>query len=298
MTLPKRILITGANGFTGNHACLYFQENGYEVISIVRKETELRVKNIEVCELTDNKYVFNLLNKYKPEYVLHLAGQNHVQKSWIDPINSIEANMMSTLYILEAIRKIGEQCKIVVVGSALQFEPGLTPFPPHPYSLSKTLQGLIAKSWAKLFNMDIVIAKPSNLIGPGHSEGVCSIFGKKIASMEKDESEKTLEVYDIEVERDFLDVRDAVKAYELLLKYGKSCEEYKIASGQSRSLKEVVTTFKHLSTVDFHIKTIHNEIPIAPFTMETSKISSLGFKPSIPFESSLNDILNYFRNNG
>jgi GDP-4-dehydro-6-deoxy-D-mannose reductase len=296
MTGRKRIVITGANGFTGIHACRHFQEQGYEVIGAVRKKTGLSPTEVEIGDLTDHTCVFNLINIYKPEYVLHLAGQNHVQNSWMNPIMTMEANMMSTLYMLEAIRKMGLECRIVVAGSALQYDPSIIPFPPHPYSLSKTMQVLVAKSWSDLYKMDIVIAKPSNLIGPGLSNGICSIFGKKIVSMEMGQTDKTLEVHNIEVHRDFLDVRDAVKAYEILLKYGITGEEYEIGSGQSRSLKEVVQTFRKWSKTDFLLKSLKNGIQEAPLNINIGKISSIGFKPSISFESSVKDILMFYRN--
>lgn len=174
----------------------------------------------ECCDLINGDDVYNLIKRTKPKYLLHLAGQSHVGESWSEPVSTLEANSMSTAYLIDAIRKESPDCKIVIVGSALQIDPSSISSIPHPYSLSKTIQVLIAQSWAFLYNMNIIIAKPSNLIGPGVSNGVCSIFAKKIAEMEKKGMEKVLEVENLEVQRDFLDVRDAVRAYDLLLTRG------------------------------------------------------------------------------
>lgn len=87
---------------------------------------------------------------------------------------------MFTAYLLEAVRKENPSCKILVAGSALQYDPANISTLTHPYSLSKTYQIQIARGWAALYEMDIVIAKPSNLIGPGFSNGVCSILVKII----------------------------------------------------------------------------------------------------------------------
>jgi GDP-4-dehydro-6-deoxy-D-mannose reductase len=156
---------------------------------------------------------------------------------------------------------------------------------------------LIAQSWASLYNMNIVIAKPSNLIGPGLSNGVCSIFARKIVDMEKTKSENVLRVNNLYAKRDFIDVRDAVNAYETLLLKGKSGEVYDIASGINRSLEEVIHVMKSLTEVDFQVKSQTNNQIEEPNENLLNKISALNWKSTIPFKSSINDILTYYREN-
>jgi GDP-4-dehydro-6-deoxy-D-mannose reductase len=298
MNETGKVLITGASGFTGQHACEHFSNAGYDVIAVTRKNP-ISCKNIQVeyCDLTNDHDVLNLVKKTKPQYLLHLAGQNHVGDSWVDPVSSLDVNVMSTLYLLEAIRKESPLCKVIVVGSALQFDLKDLSTVNHPYSLSKTLQVLIAQSWASLYNMNIVIAKPSNLIGPGLSNGVCSIFARKIVDMEKTKSENVLRVNNLYAKRDFIDVRDAVNAYETLLLKGKSGEVYDIASGINRSLEEVIHVMKSLTEVDFQVKSQTNNQIEEPNENLLNKISALNWKSTIPFKSSINDILTYYREN-
>ncbi|MEH7574389.1 NAD-dependent epimerase/dehydratase family protein, partial [Cytobacillus firmus] len=228
---PPKILITGAGGFTGQHACVHFSKAGFDVIGVSRKKALTNTGiNTEYCDLTDNNQVEKLIEKVNPQYLLHLAGKNHVGQAWIDPINSIEANVMSTAYLINAIRQKNLSCRIVVAGSALQCNPATLSQVTNPYSLSKTLQILIAQSWAVLYNMNIVIAKPANIIGPGLSNGVCSIFAKHITDIEESKSERTLEVNNVKAQRDFIDVRDVVSAYEILLLKGEANEIYEIGS--------------------------------------------------------------------
>lgn len=292
------MLITGASGFTGKHACNYFLKAGFNIAAVSRKKIDVNKDiQIEFCDLANKDQVKSLVKKIKPQYLLHLAGQNNVSQSWLDPISSLEANVMSTAYLIDEIRHENPSCKMVVVGSALQFYPEDMSTLLHPYSLSKTLQVLIAKSWEVLYNMDIMIAKPSNLIGPGFSNGVCSIFAKKIVDMEINEGEKMLKVNNLDSQRDFIDVRDALRAYETLLTKGESGEIYEIASGKSRSLKEIINGFKDLTAVDFKIQTeVKNEIE-QPVEIKTLKLIKLGWKPVIPFETSLKDILDFYRMN-
>lgn len=298
MNKKKIILITGASGFTGQHACNYFHEKGYKVVGVTRNSPLLyKDIKIEKCDLTDQNTVIKLIKENNPQFVLHLAGQNHVGDSWVDPVSSFESNVLSTLFLIEAVRKECPSCKIIVVGSALQFDLNNITTLSHPYSLSKSLQVLVARCWAGLYHMNIAIAKPSNLIGPGHSNGVCSIFARKIVDMEKNNSKKILEVNNLNAHRDFIDVRDAVRAYEILLLSGKSNEVYEISSGKSRSIEEVILVMKSLSKVNFKVESqTFNQIE-KPIEIFPSKISALGWEPTIPLKTSINDILTFHREN-
>ncbi|MCZ0874845.1 NAD-dependent epimerase/dehydratase family protein [Peribacillus sp. AS_2] len=297
MSQMPKLLITGASGFTGQHACNHFVKAGFTVTAVSRKSFENDQVQTELCDLTNKDHVGKLIKKVKPDYLLHLAGQNHVGQSWIDPVSSLEANAMSTLYLIEALRQENPACKVVIVGSALQFDPQKITTLTHPYSLSKTLQVLIAQSWGVLYNMNIVIAKPSNLIGPGISTGVCSIFAKKIVDMEENNAEKVLEVNNLQAIRDFVDVRDAVRAYEILLSQGKTGEIYDIASGDSHTLGEVITSFRDLTTIDFGIKSKVNDQEEGRVEISPVEIVKLGWKPVLSLKSSLEDILYFYRNN-
>jgi GDP-4-dehydro-6-deoxy-D-mannose reductase len=299
MKRKTRIMITGANGFTGLHACQYFKKAGYDVIAVSRElQTNILDERIhlEQCDLTDKHQVRNLIRKAIPDQILHLAGQNNVQDSWNEPITSLEANAMSTAYIIDSIRQENLPCKIVIVGSALQLDLSKSSLFQDPYSLSKTIQVLVAQSWESLYGMDIVIAKPSNLIGPGDSTGVCSILAKKVAEMELHGSERVLTVNNLFVQRDFIDVRDAIRAYEKLFDIGKSGVIYDITSGQPRFLKDITDALQNLSMVDFNIQTLKNNHEKIEVTTP-KKLLNAGWSPLISFEKSLEDILIYQREN-
>ena len=289
-------MITGANGYTGKHACYYFKQKGYHVVAVTRNIIGLIENQIthEYCELTDKNSVYNLIHKPKPEYLLHLAGQNHVPQSWKDPISSFESNVMSTAYLIDAIRIANPTCKIIIVGSALQFNPNELSSLLHPYSLSKTIQTLIAQSWERLYGMNLIIAKPSNLIGPGDSNGVCSILAKKVVDMEFNNAEKILELNNQYVKRDFLDVRDAIVAYDTLFKNGLSGKTYDISTGKSKYLKEITDTLYRFSTIEFTVKSIENKRENTE-EIVPSLLQNMGWQPTISFEQSLQEILTYFR---
>lgn len=315
----RTILITGASGFTGRHAVSFFLEKGWRVVGTYRddrlvdskyptlaaglimqdttdqaKPEEFMAKKVDLGE---KQAVFQLVDQVRPDAVLHLAAQNAVQPSWENPLGTIEANAIGTLHLLEAIRRHAPASKCVVVGSALEVEPA-DGWPPHPYSFSKTVQSYVARAWSHLFGLDIVVARPSNLIGPGNSAGVCSIFAKKIAAMERGEMEPQLFVSNGAIKRDFLDVRDAVKAYQYLIEKGRKTEVYDVRSGTLTSLAVVIEELKQFTSADFLIEDHGSEIREQVVQIEPTSICTLGWKPEIPLTQSLQDTLEFYRRNG
>lgn len=294
----KRLLITGANGFTGKHACSQLVKEGYTVTAAARNKLKMDdcIQTIQ-CDLTKEEAVKELIKKANPEYLLHLAGQNHAGESWIHPAASIEVNLMSTVYLMEAVRHVNPDCKIVIAGSALEFNPSDISSLSTPYSLSKTLQVLTARSLAALYKMNVVIARPSNLIGPGYSNGVCSVFARKIVQMEQGKADPVLEVHNLKSRRTFLDVRDAVNAYEICLRAGKPGQIYDISSAVTHSLEDIILLFKKKTAVDFCVNVQcqdEEESNESPMALE---LKHLGWYPHISLEESLEDILQFYRGN-
>lgn len=296
MIQKPRLLITGANGFTGEHACSHFSKCGYEVIAVTRSK-DIRSDSIQTehCDLTDKNSVYQLISKIQPNYLLHLAGINHVGNSWENPLLTLESNLLSTLYIIEATRKLNPSCKILIVGSTLQTDINQHATLTHPYGLSKSLQVIISQAWVKFYKMKIVIAKPTNLIGPGKSNGVNAIIAEKIVKMENNEIEKVLMINNLNTRIDFLDVRDVVVAYETLITKGVTGEEYEIFSGKDNSLRELINIYKSLTPIDFKVESLSNEEEKQSIIRQSNKLQALGWSPKYSASTSVTDILNYHR---
>ncbi|MEW9110881.1 MAG: NAD-dependent epimerase/dehydratase family protein [Cytobacillus gottheilii] len=291
----ETILITGGNGFTGRHACRYFAGQGFHVVSMARSVSDENHEiQKEICELTNAEETSKLIQRIKPAYVLHLAGQSNAGESWSQPVTYMESNVMATLFLLEAIRKHSPSCKVVITGSILQYPIKEESLPPHPYSLSKTLQVFASKSWANYYDLNIVIAKPTNLIGPGPSTGVCSILAKRVAKFEKTGNNEVLTNMDLQAKRIFLDVRDAVRAYHQLFIIGGQGREYDVSFGTEASVGEVAFILSSMSNVDFYVPDEKQAIKFPLQLMSGSK--ELNCTSSITLEQSLADTLDYFRN--
>lgn len=289
------ILITGAGGFTGRHACRHFSQQGYTVAAAVRREDGGLVCNqVYRCDMTSRSEVTAMIERVKPGYVLHLAGRNAVSDSWKDPVGSMESNVLSTLYLMEALR--GKQdCRLLIAGSMLGFDLAMPPEPLHPYSLAKTVQVLVARAWGHLFTQEVLIAEPSNLIGPGPSNGICGLLARRITGWEQGVDDAVFRLSSEHEERDYLDVRDAVAAYQVILENGERGHVYPVCSGIWRSLGEIARTYAGLTPVILPIEIGQAPVLPRPEPMNTEPMRELGWMPRIPFQQSLQDALDYAR---
>ncbi|USB32476.1 NAD-dependent epimerase/dehydratase family protein [Paenibacillus sp. YPG26] len=291
------VLITGAAGFTGRHACRYFVAKGYHVAAAVRNAAKYSEPGVEYisCDLTRREQVRELVKRVKPRYVLHLGGKNSVPESWGEPLLYMESNIMGSLYLLQALRESGCSSRILVAGSRLKFALSGPLAPTHPYALSKSVQEVTALSWGKLFHQDVLVAEPGNLIGPGPSTGICALLAKYIVNEEQGEEQKPFHLSSAEERRDFLDVRDAVAAYEVLLRHGETGSVTPVCSGLERTLGEVAQLYASLSTANIAIEAGDAPASGAEEAVQPVRLRELGWEPKYTWEMSLRDILEYYR---
>lgn len=245
------------------------------------------------CDLTRREDVSALAAEVEPDWVLHLAGRNSVAESWKDPAAFLQANVMASVYLLEALRT-RPGTRILVAGSMLgAAEPG-EPLP-HPYGFSKMLLLYAARSWHRWFSQQIMVALPSNLVGPGPSGGICGLLARKIAALEKGGPPEPFRLSSLGEERDYLDVRDAVSAYETILGHGEPGAVYRIGSERLRPLGEIVSVFRSLTPAALPLEVENKPRPEPVRPMDVSALKALGWSARIPFETSLSDALDYYR---
>lgn len=306
MDKPKgTVLVTGAAGFSGRHACGYFASRGYKVVGVVRKAPQAgslaRPDGIVYtsCDLTRSEEVLRLIESAQADYVLHLAGKNAVKESWEDPLSYMETNVMAVVHLLEALRRTGSKAKVVLASSRLRFKLSDHPSPNHPYGLSKSLGGMAALCWSQLFGQEVVIGEPSNLIGPGPSTGICALLARYIVRAERGMKQEPFRLSSGQEVRDFLDVRDAASAYEHLLLKGETGRIIPVCSGRGRTLNETAAAFRALASVPVAIEEEHspstspsgNSVAFTP----SAELANIGWKPSFAWEASVRDILDYWR---
>jgi GDP-4-dehydro-6-deoxy-D-mannose reductase len=314
----KRVLITGITGFVGNHLATHFlSQKNYEVIGTYRSESGLasledskdNIKVIRV-DLNDPKAVEETITSIKPDYLCHLAAQASPAKSFSHPLETLTNNIASELSILEVLRKHALPTRVLIISTGDIYgivKPADIPIdentpmrPGTPYAVSKITQDYLSLQYYLAYQIDIVRVRPYNHVGPGQKAGyVISDFAKQIAEIEAGKQDPVLSVGNLDAGRDFTDVRDVVKAYELALLKGESGEAYNIGSGKSYKIADVLDTLISLSKEKIDVKVDSSKfrpIDVPKIVCDTSKFRNLtGWKPEIPFEKTLQDILDYWR---
>ena len=316
----KKILITGVMGFVSKHLIdhLSATDECYEITGLCRHPGKIDVDNKKIklnlvaTDLNDREKILPLLDKVRPGQVIHLASDSSVAHSWHTPVESFQNNTNIFLNLVESVRNLNFPCRILSIGSSEEY--GVvdasnipisenTPFNPvSPYAVARVSQELLSKIYVNGYGMDIVMTRSFNHIGPGQKDDfVVSSFAKQIMNIRKGKA-SVLEVGNIDIVRDFLDVRDVVKAYMLLLEKGKSGEMYNVCSGAGYSLKEVLDKMMLIADVDFgyHINKELIRPADNPVIIGSNKKikEECGWQPLISLNGSLEDILAYWDKEG
>jgi len=292
MSAVRRVLVTGAGGFSGRHACRHLTASGWEVVAVVSPRGldgagDLSAAHAECCDLTNGEAVSRLCRLVRPDAVLHLAGRNSVEFAWREPAAALMVNLMSTVYLLEGIRAGGGHCRMLAVGSMLGADAA-----DHPYAFSKSLQSSAASVWQQWYGLPVIVVEPSNLFGPGGSAGLCGKIARWAAAMEESAGDpQPFGLSSLHESRDFLDIRDAVSAYAVLLEKGAPGQSYALESGDRHTLGDVKAAFERASTGALAWTVGNAAANPAPAARDTSPLRRLGWKPARDFYESIADTL-------
>jgi GDP-4-dehydro-6-deoxy-D-mannose reductase len=308
-------LITGANGFCGRHLSNLLRDKENIVYGISRKISEVLPSKYphvkyEQVNLVDHAAVYNLLKKIKPDYIFHLAAESSVASSWNSPINILNNNALGQLNIFEVLRELNIDSRVVVACSSEEYglvDESKLPVnenccfnPLSTYAVSKVAQDMLAYQYYKSYDMDIIRVRSFNLTGPGRSPTYAlSSFAKQITDIERNPSNNILSVGNLNVQRDYTDVRDAMKAYHAVAQNGKTGEVYNLCSGKAYLLSELLDKMISYSNTKINIevdqaKLRPSDIPV--MVGDNSKIRrEVNWEPLISIEKTLNDLLDYWR---
>ena len=311
-----KYLITGANGFCGRHLADVLNSDNNHVYGISRSIPDDLITQhpdviYEQCNLIDHASVFNLLKKTKPDCIFHLAAESSVASSWKSPINILNNNVLSQINIFEAVRELELSTRIIVSCSSeeyglinesdLPINENCCFNPLSTYAVSKVSQDMLAYQYYKSYNMDIVRVRSFNLTGPGRPPTYAlSSFAYQIAEIEKKKSKNIISVGNLDVKRDYTDVRDAVKGYYKIALKAKSGTVYNLCSGKTYNLRDLLNILISFSTTEVNVeinksKYRPSDLPI--MLGDNTKIKTeIGWTPEIDIHTSLNDLLNYWRN--
>jgi GDP-4-dehydro-6-deoxy-D-mannose reductase len=312
-------LITGCGGFVGSHYLDYLHTTGLteEVVGIgttapLNAPNGLRFRFID-CNLLDAKKIGESIKKIRPRICVHLASMSSVAASWTYPDKSFHNNTDIFLNLLEAVREYSPETRILSVGSSEQYGALSLPAefftesdrlaPQSPYAVAKYSQELIGQVYCESFELDIVMTRSFNHIGPGQAERFAvSGFSRSFAqAMNGGDELLVLPTGNIEVIRDFIDVRDVVSAYEAILRGAHTGTVYNVCSGVGVALSSVINKLSEISgviarteTEQSRLRPSDNNVVVGSHAALTNE---LGWEPMIPLDQSLRDILKYWQAN-
>lgn len=314
-----RVLITGITGFAGSHLAEHIlaRHPGVEVYGIRRWRSRMdnvghlldRIRLIE-ADLKDTSSLERCLAEAQPDRIFHLAAQSFVPASWRYPAETFAINAVGQINLFEALLRLGLSPRIQVAGSSEEYGrvfPEEVPMketnplrPLSPYAVSKAAQDLLGYQYFMSYGLPIVRTRGFNHTGPRRGDVfVTSAFARQIAEIEKGKRGPVIKVGNLEAKRDFSDVRDIVEAYWLSLEKGVPGEVYNIGSGVARSIGELLEALLSLSSVKARIEVDParlrpSDVPI--LLADSSRFVALtGWRPVIPFEQTLRDLLDYWR---
>ncbi|HUW21807.1 MAG TPA: GDP-mannose 4,6-dehydratase [Candidatus Bathyarchaeia archaeon] len=314
----KKVLITGITGFVGSHlAELLLSKNDYQVFGTARPRSNTEnishlLDKIKIfsADILDSHSIYTLIKKVQPDYIFHLAAQSFVPASWTSPATTMEANVLGSVNLFEAIRKSDFDPVIQIACSSEEY--GLVkkselpvnednPFRPlSPYAVSKVAMDLLGYQYFKSYGMKIIRTRAFNHTGPRRTESfVSSNFARQIAEIEKGLRKPVLKVGNLEAKRDFTDVRDVVRAYLLAVQKARPGEAYVIASGKTWQIKKVLEMLLGMSNIKVKIeqdpeRMRPSDVPVLQGD-STKFRKATGWIPQIPFEKTLRDTLDYWR---
>lgn len=292
--MPRKLLVTGLSGFVGQHLQLHPASQEWQLI------------NAEGLELLDPDSITRILSGDRPDAVIHLAGQTFVPESFRDPGKTLQINVLGTLNLLQGLKQAGFDGCFLYVSSGdiygqvseqdLPITETRNPQPRNPYAVSKVAAEQLCLQWSYVEPWRIIVARPFNHIGSGQrADFVIPAVAQQLALIKAGKQPARIETGDIDVTRDFLDVRDVVEAYFHLLEHGQNSETYNVCSGHEHRIRDLIEQLVQMTGLQIELA----QDPARLRPSEQRRVSGnsqklqqqTGWKPCISITETLQSIL-------
>ena len=305
----RRILITGGTGFVGPYLIRFLKSSDVKLIVVSPGETSIRDPEVDYCkaDIRNSDDVGAAVRAANPNQIYHLAGMSSVRDSWNNPRLTFDVNVVGSFNIFEAAMGLPSPPRILNVSTSQVYARSDTALtetspldPDSPYAATKAMAEMLTVHYKRCTSGGIITARAFNHTGPGQSPSfVLPSFAKQLAEMEAGLIPPVLKVGNIEVKRDFTDVRDVVAAYHELLNKARTGEIYNVCSGRAVLLADVLRELQQNCSVAVKLEVDSARLrPIEAPQMfgNLGKIQSeTGWRPQVPLESTLKELLAYWR---
>lgn len=316
-----RVLITGITGFAGRHLADHLRGEGHDVFGTARNlppdkaprvlsPLNLAADHLLVADICDRSRLAEVVRQVRPDGLFHLAAFTSVAASFKDPDAAYQANLLGSLNVFWAVHASGVNCRIVWIGSSDAYgQVGADELPVteqcllrplSPYAASKAAADLAAYQWSRAQGLDVIRMRPFNHTGPGQpAHFVCSDFARQMMAVKSGRQPARIEVGNLDVVRDFSDVRDVVRAYVMAYERGTPGEAYNVCSGIGRTPREILEQLIHLSGVEVTVSVLgERQRPVdvpALFGSAAKLRHAAGWSPVISWDQTLRDLLEDWR---
>lgn len=309
----KKAMVLGAAGFVGGYLIRHLHDDlGMEVYAtkLPQETLDNLPASIYDLDILKKENIVSLLYDIRPDYIFHLAAQSSVSVAWNNPQLTIDINIKGAVNVMDAVRELYYKPRVVVIGSGEEYghiRPGETPIkednrtcPGNIYAATKACQNMIGSIYAKAYDMELVMVRAFNHIGPKQSPiFVVSDFCKQVAEIEKGLREPVMYVGNLSAKRDFTDVRDVVRAYGLLAENGVKGETYNVGRGKAYEIREILDMIVKESFCDIKVEIDPAKIRPVDVPIIEADISKLQeatqWEPEIPIRQTVKEVLNYWR---
>lgn len=311
-----KVLVTGANGFAGRHLLAELARRGisavatgYESAGGVKPGDAVARGSMRPLDLRDQEQVRRFIAEVEPDAVVHLAAQSSAGASFAAPRETFEVNVLGTWSLLAALRDEAPAARLLAITSADLYGPS-APELPHretapmnprsPYGASKAAQDLLVELAAAAYHLKAIRVRPFTHSGPGQRvRFALPAFAAQIAAIERGEHRPVLAVGNLDVVRDYSDVRDVVRAYADLLTRGTPGEAYNVCSGRGLPLRHLVETMTRAARVPVRVAVDPARLRPADLPHlvgdPAKLVAATGWRPSIEIERTLADLLDEAR---
>lgn len=308
-----KTLITGLTGFIGRYLAQALLAEGHDVLGTGLSISErtwlpssLQHIAVKVLDMRNRAAVEALIEWARPDCIYHLAGQAYVVPSYENPELTFQVNVLGTIYLLEAVRRFCRNTSVAMACSGAEYGwPRTLPIredhplePVSPYGVSKVTQDLLASQYHASYNLKTYRLRLFGTTGPGKVGDAPNDFASQIALAELNGGHGVVSVGDLSPTRDISDVRDVVRAMQIVVHCGEPGEAYNIGRGVPVRIREVLDELLALSTAQVEIRQDPARIrPVDEPTLypDVAKVRKLGWKPQLPLKQTLADLLDFWR---
>lgn len=308
-----KALIIGGAGFVGGYLISELASYNYDVhATCLPSENITGDCTAHTLDILDKEAVSALLCEVSPDVIFHLAAQSSVALSWKKPQLTAEINVIGSINVLEAVREAEKKMRLLLIGSGEEYgfiREGACPIseeeklsPGNVYAATKACQGMLGEIYSRGYKMDIIMVRAFNHSGPAQLPMfVISDFCRQIAEIEKGMRPPEMLVGNLSAMRDFTDVRDVVRAYRLLAEKGVSGKTYNVGRGKAVKITDILDMAVSMAKCSVEVKQDSNKMRASDIPIIEPDVSLInadtGWSAEISMERTVNDTLEYWRNN-